>query len=99
MSESTVIDHSFGECLEILGIEEFRERIFHSNSYGELFHLADYYHIAKMVDDGILEKESFSSWVKELVQFAEKEWKRPESIFQHVPRFINEEIRNKVINL
>lgn len=39
---------SFREAVRILNIEDFGERIFHSNSHGELFHLVDYIAIASI---------------------------------------------------
>ena len=38
---------TFDEALKILDIEIYKNRIIHSNSHGELFHLADYILLAK----------------------------------------------------
>lgn len=71
---------SFEEALEILGIEDYGERIFHSNSHGELFYLLDYITLANCIEDATL----FREWFEDVVRFAEENWERPESIFQHI---------------
>ena len=71
---------NFKEALKTLGIEEYGERIFSSNSRGELFHL-DHYGIMATI---IGETEWFSEWFKEVVEHAEENWNRPESVFQHI---------------
>lgn len=71
---------SFDEALEKLGISDFRERIINSNSHGELFHIQDYIVLAA----ADLSKEKFSEWFRKVVKFAEDNWTRPESIFQHI---------------
>lgn len=76
---------SFDDALEKLGIADFKERIFNSNSHGELFHLMDYIHIAQAIPD---EPEKFREWFVETVAAAEQQWKRPESVFQHIPTLL-----------
>ena len=71
---------TFIEALKILEIEEFKERIFNSNSHGELFHLEDYISIAETLG----KTDWFSKWFKEIVSLAEQRWDRPESVFQHI---------------
>ena len=74
---------TFQEALKILNIEDYRERIYNSNSHGELFHLADYIQIAdvlKDTEDASVFREDFENIVKS----AEENWERPESIFQHI---------------
>jgi len=71
---------TFKEALQKLGIEEYSERIYNSNSNGELFHLSDYVLLAKYVSDD----KQFAEWFKKIVKIAEQEWQRPESIFQHI---------------
>jgi len=74
---------NFQEALKILNIEDYRERIYNSNSHGELFHLADYIQIAdvlKDTEDASVFREDFENIVKS----AEENWERPESIFQHI---------------
>lgn len=76
---------TFNEALKRLNIEDFRSRIWNSNSHGELMHLLDYIQIASMGGD--------LSWFRPVflfcVEFAEKTWKRPESCFQHMPALIS----------
>ena len=82
---------TYKEVFEKLGIERYSERIFHSNSHGELFHLADYGMIAEAFED----LSWFSDWFDEVVEFAEKNWERPESIFQHIPKMLKETMAEK----
>jgi hypothetical protein len=77
---------TFNEALKELNIEDYAERIFHSNSHGELIHLMDYVLIAETFTD----KSWFRDWFIMIVEHAEKHWKRPESIFQHIPRCLDE---------
>jgi len=83
---------SFKECLKRLGIEKYGERIFSSNSHGELFHLADYHMLATTIDN---KDNWFGKYFDGLVKWAEKEWERPESIFQHIPRMLTESIKSQ----
>lgn len=71
---------TFEEVLDKLGISEYSTRIVNSNSHGELFHIYDYFVLASLG----LDKTKFSAWFRETVLFAEKNWQRPESVFQHV---------------
>ena len=73
---------TFIEALEKLGIEEYGERIFNSNSSGELSHISDYFILAEV--EGV--DKWFPEWFKYIVNYAEKNWERPESIFQHIPQ-------------
>ena len=75
------------EATEILGIEKYAERIFNSNSHGELFHLQIYFNLAEQIG----KTDWFPKWFDEIVEFAEKEWKRPESIFQHIDTIIEQQ--------
>ena len=70
----------FKEALQKLGIERYSYRIFNSNSHGELFHLQDYIYLAEELKDTLW----FSDWFDFLVGYAEENWERPESVFQHV---------------
>lgn len=72
------------EALKILGIEEYGQRIFNSNSRGELFHVTQYFELA----DKIGTTEWFPKWFKSIVESAEKEWERPESVFQHIQKIL-----------
>ena len=75
---------SFDDALKTLGIERYKKRIYKSNSHGELFHLYDYVMIANVVGDD----PEFSGYFDELVGFAEENWERPESVFQHIPKMM-----------
>ena len=78
---------TFQEALKTLNIEDYGERIFNSNSHGELFHLYDYCLIAEAFKE---DPSPFRAWFVDVVQFAEKNWQRPESVFQHMPRMIKD---------
>lgn len=79
------------EALKILGIEKYAERILESNSHGELFHLGLYFSLA----DALGETDWFADWFGDLVKWAEDNWERPESIFQHVDRILLDDMQNK----
>jgi len=74
---------TFKDVCDELGIGEYSERIFSSNSHGELFHTYQYMQILEMAR----KNEHFAIWFpaffKEMVKWAEETWKRPESVFQH----------------
>ena len=55
---------TFEESLKNLGIEEYADRIFNSNSHGELFHLLDYISLAEYFTD----KELFVMCFKEIIR-------------------------------
>lgn len=79
---------TFQEALKKLNIEDYAERIFNSNSHGELFHLYDYIVIAESLsDDGA---QRFRPLFLEVVAYAEKNWQRPESIFQHMVKLLSQ---------
>lgn len=80
----------FKESLSILGIEEYTERIFNSNSKSELMHLQQYFILAEIIG----ETDWFAKWFKEVVKFAEAEWERPESVFQHIHKLLAEQVDN-----
>lgn len=79
---------NLSEALKKLHIEDYSERIFNSNSHGELFHLADYFAMAEALPED--KGEAFRAWFVAIVDFAEKNWQRPESVFQHIPKFLTE---------
>lgn len=79
---------TFEEALKKLNIEDYGERIFHSNSHGELFHLIQYIEIAEIFSDDL---SWFREWFEFIVKFAEENWKRPESIFQHIKKMLIEQ--------
>ena len=77
---------SFDEALEKLNIVDYREKIFNSNSHGELIHLIDYIYIA----ENIKEEIDFRSFFIDVVEWSNKSWKRPESIYQHILRIMEQ---------
>lgn len=77
---------SFKEALKKLGIEDYADQICNSNSHGELFHLWDYIALARIIKDK--DKQFFRLLFITCVEFAEKNWSRPESCFQHMPRLL-----------
>lgn len=97
MTEDTPQDNqpgtsmSFHDALGILGIEDYAERIWKSNSHGELFHLIDYVVLAEILKDG--GAEWFRPWFEGVVSVAEENWERPESVFQHIYRIFHEHVR------
>jgi len=77
---------SFAKAMKVLNIEDFADRIFNSNSHGELRHIWDYMRLAQIPGD----KAWFRPWLLGVVEMAEKNWSRPESCFQHLVRFLQE---------
>lgn len=71
---------TFEEALDKLNIVDYKERILHSNSHGELMHLMDYVYIAQSLED----TSWFREWFERVLAWAEQTWERPESIFQHI---------------
>ena len=71
-----------------MNIEDYGERIFNSNSHVELFHLYDYIMIVHHLTDD--EAGRFGAWFEGAVKFAEENWDRPESVFQHIPRMMSD---------
>jgi hypothetical protein len=82
---------TFAEVLKRLNIEDYAERIWHSNSHGELMHLHDYAVIADCFQD----LTWFREWFVAVVAEAEKKWKRPESVFQHIGRILLESVEGQ----
>lgn len=82
---------TFQDALKILGIEDYEKRIYNSNSYGELFHIMDYIEIAQSYKN----LKWFRKWFEILVKGAERTWKRPESIFQHIGFQLEEDLKIK----
>lgn len=82
---------SFRELCELLGIPDLCERIFHSNSRGELFHLQDYYgflHYILAQPDPPAARLHLVCMIRMSVRFAEENWERPNSVFQHMPKMV-----------
>lgn len=87
----TTQNMSFKDCCEKLGISKYAERIFHSNSHGELSHLAYYFQLAQIEAD----MSWFPAWFESIVKQAEEEWERPESVFQHIDKIIEQRFNQK----
>jgi len=79
----------FLEALKKLDIQQYADRIYNSNSRGELFHLMDYFFMAEHIKDGMA--PTFKEWFDNIVKEAEETWDRPESVFQHIPRILAEQ--------
>lgn len=86
---------TFQQALQKLGIEKYADRIFNSNSHGELFHLQQYVMLAQIEGD----MSWFPAWFDDIVEFAETNWQRPESVFQYPARLLREhfEFRNLAV--
>ena len=80
---------TFDEALEKLRITDLRNRIWNSNSHGELFHLGDYIAIAEHAQDDELRMAINGELIRESVSFAESNWSNPEHVFQHMPKMLN----------
>lgn len=83
---------SFIEALKILNIEDYAQRIVSSNSRGELFYLEQYFVLARALKDN---SEWFRNWFVLTVATAEVEWKRPESVFQHISTILVNDLSDK----
>ena len=79
---------TYKEALKRLDIEDYGERIFYSNSHGELFHLLDYMMQADIEGD----VSWFRGWFEDIVKMAEEHWQRPKSVFQHIPKLLRDTI-------
>ena len=73
---------NFQEALKKLGIEDYQNQIWNSNSRGELFHIYDYIILAQKVPDERLPE--FRPWFEGAIEWAKENWDRPQSIFQHI---------------
>jgi len=71
---------TFDEAVQKLGIEKYADRIFNSNSHGELLHLRQYIVIAETLSN----TDWFLKWFEDIIKEAEESWERPESVFQHI---------------
>jgi hypothetical protein len=78
----------FLEALQKLDIEDYGDRIFSSNSHGELFHIMDYIYIAENNED----PSWFKAWFESMIKMAEENWNRPESVFQHIPSLLQQSV-------
>ena len=85
---------TFKKICDELGIGKYAERIFNSNSHGELFHLHDYVVILEWANRDSKFKDSFPSWFEGVVKWADDTWERPDSVFQHIVKLLEEESNN-----
>lgn len=81
---------TIGEAFQKLNIEDYAERIFNSNSHGELFYLWDYVAVVQVHEAAGVDLAWFRPWFVDVVKWAEKNWQRPESVFQHLPRLLQD---------
>ncbi len=86
-SSALLAEMTFKDALKKLNIEDYGERIFNSNSHGELMHLYDYIGMATRIKD---DAKWFRPMFLVVVEWAEKNWSSPESCFQHMPRLLRE---------
>ena len=92
MDNSQDIVTNLDEALRILNISDYKERILNSNSHGELFHVYQYIELAQIFKHV---PHNFRDWFVAVVSFAEKEWQRPESVFQHITTLLNHALSKK----
>jgi len=81
---------NFNKATKVLGIEKYAERIFKSNSHGELLHLEMYSVLAECYG----KTDWFPLWFDEVVKWAEETWDRPESVFQHIDKIIKYQLNS-----
>lgn len=80
--------NGFKDALIKLGIEDFEDQIINSHSRGETFHCLEYIELANNIiflDNG---GKTFRQEFLEMVDYAEKNWERPESVYQHLLRIM-----------
>ena len=78
---------SFKDICTILGIPEYTEAIFNSNSRGELFHTKDYYELAKRLNGR--DPAIFVKCFKHYDEIAKRTWQRPQSWYQYLADCLN----------
>lgn len=85
---------NIAQVCEELGIPEYAERIWHSSSTGELYHVLDYHQMLEACKNAE-EKLLIGRCIKIVVEWAEENWSRPESVFQDMPRMIHETFKQE----
>lgn len=80
---------SFNEALKILNIEDYSDKIFNSNSKGELTHLQQYISLAEILENN---SSWFRPWFEETVNWTNENWERPESVYQHIVRILQDQL-------
>lgn len=78
---------TFKQALKKLNIEDYGERIFNSNSHGELIHLMDYIQMAQNIKG---HGKEFRTLFEICVEYTKENWSRPESCYQHMPRLMHD---------
>lgn len=83
---------NFIEALKYLKIEEYAERIFNSNSRGELFHLQDYIDLAEFCElySEHYDTKDFKEMFVNMVNA-----NNDDSIMQHIPSLVMSDTRLK----
>ncbi len=84
---------TFDESLKLLNIEDYKDRIMGSSSHGELMHLVDYVSIAMTFKNTDMGLGWFRPLFVQLVESTAREWQRPESVYQHMPRLMRDAMR------
>ena len=84
------VSMTFKEALQILKIDDYSDAIFNSNSRGELFHLQQYFILAEAFKENNWNTNEFRRFFELVVEFANKNWERPQSVYQHILTFYNE---------
>ena len=77
---------NLNQALKIIGVEDYQGRIINSNSHGEMFHLMDYVTLAQAIEKDAALQPKIEKGMRDAVKFAEENWERPESIFQHMDK-------------
>ena len=85
---------NFKEVLTKLNIEDYSERIFNSNSHGELFHLQQYFTILEILKE---DTDWFRDWFEKVIKFTKEKWENPESVYRHILEILIDENPN-IIN-
>jgi hypothetical protein len=84
---------TFGEALKKLNIEDYAEKIFNSNQYGELFFTADYIDIAEAIEGS--DASAFRPWFESVIKLAESKRVQPEYVFMNIGRIFLEATSGK----
>lgn len=77
---------NFDDALKFLNIEDYFYEIVKSSSQGELSHLNDYINIANIIN----EDHNFRGWFINIVEQANNNWKRPQSVYQYMLKLVLE---------
>ena len=72
------------DCFKFLRIHDHYEMAYKSNSYGETFHLLQYYDLCLLISNNNININIFKEWFDYTIEYVNNNWKRPISIYQHV---------------